>query len=127
MMPPTPDEWTPIRFISEEIDVYFDKPPVMEKKPDPPSGFIWGEDEFKVIELISTWFDYDRKGRMAKNMRPENLRAARRRGSWGVGRFYFRLRTECDRVFDLYYDRAVEEAGDRKGHWYLWRELKQEE
>lgn len=61
---------------------------------------------------------------MARNMRASSARKAARRGSWGVGRFYFRVRTEEKRVFDLYYDRAPKDAGDRIGHWYIWRELR---
>ena len=60
---------------------------------------------------------------MARNMQEAHLREASRRGSWGVGRFYFRVRTENGRIFDIYYDRAPEEAADRKGHWFIWREL----
>ncbi|NIN66282.1 MAG: hypothetical protein GTO63_16635 [Anaerolineae bacterium] len=60
-------------------------------------------------------------------MQPEHLRSVRRFGSWGVGRFYFRVRVEDGRVFDLYYDRAPKDAADRQGHWYLWRELKPSE
>ena len=122
-MPQHQTDWVPIRFIAEEIEVQFDIPPVVTKKPDSPSRFIWREDSFKVVETISRWFTYERKGRLAKNMQPHNLRTAQRRGSWGVGRFYFRVRTMRDQVFDLYYDRASEEAGDRKGHWFLWREM----
>ncbi len=59
---------------------------------------------------------------MAANMQPAHLATAARRGSWGVGRLYFRLRTDRG-VFDLYYDRAPEAAGDRAGHWYLWRQV----
>jgi hypothetical protein len=115
----------PVAFIAEEIEVTLDHPPILAKKPDPPSGFIWKGENFRVVEVISRWFSYERKGRMAKNMKPEHLREARRRGSWGVGRFYFRVVTEADRIFDIYYDRAPENAGDRKGHWYLWREMKE--
>jgi hypothetical protein len=117
-------DWIPIRFIAEEIDVHFDVAPVITKKPGTPSGFTWQDETFRVAETISRWFTYDRKGRFAKNMQPRNLRAAQRRGSWGVGRFYFRVKTERGSVFDLYYDRASEAAGDRKGHWFLWREMK---
>jgi len=118
-----PDDLIPIRFIAEEIEVEFDHPPILAKKPDPPSGFIWQGDEFRIIDVISRWFSYERKGRMAKNMKQEHLRVADRRGSWGVGRYYFRVVTEPGRIFDLYYDRAPEDAGDRLGHWYLWREM----
>jgi len=47
------------------------------------------------------------------------------RVSWGVGRFYFRVRTDHGRVFDLYYDRSPKNVNDRLGGWFLWRELKQ--
>ncbi len=60
---------------------------------------------------------------MARNMRPERAAMASHRGSWGVGRDYYRVRTDCGRVFDLYYDRAPKNAGDRKGAWYLYREM----
>lgn len=60
---------------------------------------------------------------MAVNMRPEHAAVASRRGSWGVGRFYYRVRTDTGRVFDLYYDRAPKSADDRKGAWFLYREM----
>lgn len=124
-MPENESDWISLRFIAEEIGVEFETPPILTKKPDPPSGFTWQGEHFTVAAVISRWFSYERKGRMAKNMKPEHLRTAQRRGSWGVGRFYFRVDTECGRIFDLYYDRAPEGAGDRKGHWYLWREMKE--
>ncbi len=118
------DDLIPLRFIAEEITVEFDTPPMFAKKPDPPSGFTWQGEHHRIVAIISRWFSYERKGRMAKNMKPEHHQVAIRRGSWGVGRFYFRVETDCGRIFDLYYDRAPEDAGDRKGHWYLWREMK---
>ena len=116
-------ECVPIRFIDQEIEVSFSHPPILSKKPDAPNGFVWGDDEFRVGEVLSTWSDYRRRGRMAKNMKPVHLRIAVHRGSWGVGRFYFRIRTDEDRIFDLYYDRAPTKATDRAGHWFLWREM----
>jgi len=118
-----PIEWTPKRFISQEIEVSFDSPPLLSKKPGPPSAFDWAGQHYRVATVHARWFDFDRKGDMAKNMRPEHLRAASLRGSWGVGRYYFRVETELGRTFDLYYDRSPEDAGDRAGHWFLWREL----
>jgi hypothetical protein len=116
-------KWVPRRFIDEEIEVRFDRPPLLTKKPSAPNGFTWDGESFQVREVLSTWFDYRRRGRMAKNMKPAHLREAIRRGSWGVGRFYFRVQTDDGRVFDLYYDRAPKEAADRAGHWFLWREM----
>ena len=118
-----PPEWVPRRFIDEEIKVRFDRLPLLAKKPSAPDGFTWDGESFQVSEILSTWFDYRRRGRMAKNMKPAHLREAIRRGSWGVGRFYFRVQTTEGRVFDLYYDRAPKEAADRVGHWFLWREM----
>ena len=118
-----PPEWVPRRFIDEEIKVRFDRLPLLAKKPSAPDGFTWDGESFQVSEILSTWFDYRRRGRMAKNMKPAHLREAIRRGSWGVGRFYFRVQTTEGRTFDLYYDRAPKEASDRIGHWFLWREM----
>ena len=116
-------EWRPIRFIDQEIEVKFAHPPLLAKKPKAPDAFIWEGASFQVDAVLSSWIDVQRRGRMAKNMKPHNLRIASLRGSWGVGRFYFRVQTTEGRVFDLYYDRAPKRAADRLGHWFLWREL----
>ncbi len=120
----TAADWTPLQFIDEEITVHFRRPPTLEKKPEAPQAFDWRGTTFQVAEVLSTWFDYERRGREARNMAPPHAEAALRRGSWGVGRFYFRVRTDDGRAFDLYYDRAPAKAGDRKGHWFLYRELR---
>lgn len=116
----------PIRFISEPIVVQFDKLPELKKKPGVPDRFEWQGETFCVVELLSEWRDYGRKGRMAVNMRPEHTEVAASRGSWGVGRIYFRVLTEGDRIFDIYYDRAPRNADDRAGSWTLFRELSDE-
>jgi hypothetical protein len=59
---------------------------------------------------------------MAQNMIPAHRARAERIGAWGVGRFFFRGRTSEGRVFDLYFDRAPQDAGDRKGRWVLFAE-----
>jgi len=63
---------------------------------------------------------------MAHNMRMSSQRKAARRGSVGVGRFHFRVEVDGGRIFDLYYDRAVLSADDRKGAWILHQELGEE-
>ena len=113
----------PVRFIDEEVEVGFDRPPVLEKRPGCPDQFVWGERVFRIVEMVKEWHNYRRRGRMASNMREEHARTAARRGSWGVGRDYYRVRTEDGRLFDLYYDRAPKDAYRRKGAWYLFREL----
>ncbi len=118
-------ELEPIHFIGEPIEVTFDRPPLLAKKPGCPDRFTWQERTFVVTAQLGEWHDYRRRGprRVARNMRPTHAATAESRGSWGVGRFFFRVRTDAGRIFDLYYDRAPESAGDRGGHWFLYREL----
>jgi hypothetical protein len=114
------------RFILEPIEAVFHNPPALEKSPPCPDAFVWRGEMFLVEEMLETWVDYRRRGRAARNMQPGHLSTAARRGSWGVGRFYYRVRTAGGRVFTLYYDRAPEAAGDRKGHWFLLAEKRTE-
>jgi hypothetical protein len=113
----------PLRFIGEPIQVQFDRPPVLEKKPGCPDRFVWRGETYRIVETLSEWHDYRRRGRMDRNMRPEHAATAARRGSWGVGRDYYRVRTATGQTFDLYYDRAPKGVKDRKGGWFLYREV----
>lgn len=113
----------PIHFIAEQIEVAFDQPPALEKKPGPPARFTWRGHTFQVVELLSEWVDYERRGRMRRNMQPQHAAVASQRGSWGVGLFYFRVRTDDGRFFDIYYDRAPKDTDNRKGAWFVFQEL----
>ena len=113
----------PIRFIEEPIAVEFDKPPLLEKKPGRPDAFVWRGARYRVVELLAEWHDYRRRGYMAHNMSLAHKRIAERRGSWGVGQDYYRVRTAGGQIFDLYYDRAPKSIERRKGAWFLYREL----
>jgi hypothetical protein len=117
---------TPFRFIGDEIEVEFDEPPALEKKPGCPDAFAWKNETFRVVEAVSEWSDFTRRGRFARNMQPEHAAVAASRGSWGVGRFFFRVRVDDGRFFELYYDRAPKDALHRKGSWFLRCELAQE-
>ncbi len=111
-----------IHFIDETIQVQFIQTPVLEKKPTCPDTFTWDGKTFVIQELLAEWKDYRRRGRMEKNMIPEHASRASQTGSWGVGRFYFRVRTNENRVFDLYYDRSPLDVDSRKGFWVLYCE-----
>ena len=113
----------PLRFIGEPIEVQFDELPLLEKKPGCPDSFCWCDKSYQIVELVGEWHDYRRRGRMARNMKPARAKVASQRGSWGVGRDYFRVLCAGGRVFDLYYDRAPKDAADRKGSWFLYREI----
>jgi hypothetical protein len=111
------------RFIGQEIEVAFDRPPLLEKKPGCPDRFTWRDETYEIVEKLEEWHDYRRRGRMARNMQPAHLAIAEQRGSWGVGRDYFRVRTAGGRIFDIYYDRAPKDVDRRKGAWFLYREM----
>jgi len=111
-----------MRFIDEPIEVRFDSPPQLEKSPPCPQGFTWHSETFRIVELLAEWKDFRRRGRMGRNMIPPHLSRAERIGSWGVGRFFFRVRTDASRIFDIYFDRAPGDASDRKGSWVLFGE-----
>ena len=112
-----------MRFIGEPIRAQFDQPPQIEKKPGCPDRFVRGEDTYEIVEILSEWHDYGRRGHMAHNMRPSHAAAASKRGSWGVGRDYFRARVHTGQVFEIYYDRSPSAGGGRKGAWFLYREM----
>ena len=113
----------PLRFIGESITVGFEHPPFLEKKPTCPDWFIWVGQTYQVTERLSEWVDTHRRGRMARNMQPQHAEVAERRGSWGVGRYFFQVRTVTGQLFELYYDRAPRDADSRKGEWFLVAEL----
>ena len=110
-------------FISEPITVEFKALPQHAKSPSCPDGFTWRGQQFSVTGCIREWHDFRRKGRMARNMQPQHAEAASQHGSWGVGRFYFEVRTDSGQCFRLYYDRAPKDALDREGHWVLLAEI----
>jgi hypothetical protein len=111
-------------FIDEEIKVFFNHPPLHAKLPPCPDAFEWMGEEFMVESLLSEWKDFERKGRLARNMSDAHLGRALVIGSRGSGRFFFRVRTSSRRIFDLYYDRSVKDAVDQSGRWVLYREFK---
>jgi hypothetical protein len=111
------------RFIGEPVSVEFDKPPLFTKKPPCPDRIVWGDEVFHIHTVLQEWRDYQRRGRRSMNMRPTNLKKAAKRGSWGVGRYYFQVMVENGRIFELYYDRAPKGQKQREGSWHLSREL----
>jgi hypothetical protein len=115
------------RFIGAPIEAHHDVPPCLEKKPGAPNRFTWQGRSYLVVELVREWHDYHMRGRTASFYEKEKgsfrAKQAHRRGSWGVGRDYYRVRTESGEVFDIYYDRAPREHGGRKGSWFLFQQL----
>ncbi|MCC6567916.1 MAG: hypothetical protein IT315_01625 [Anaerolineales bacterium] len=130
-------DYSPLHFLDHPIEPIFDTPPALEKSPACPNGFVWEGATYRVIEMLSAWTDFKRRGKMARNMQPEHAAVASNRGSLNVGRFYFRVRVVVVRpavelrdeqltqnqIFDIYYDRAMKNVDDRKGQWVVYREM----
>ena len=116
-------ELNSLHFIDEPITVEFNTPLLREKSPSCPDRFIWQAELYQVVEILAEWSDFTRRGRSARNMQPAHAAVAAGRGSLGVGRFFFRVRTEPGRIFEIYYDRAIKDVLHRKGGWFLYREL----
>lgn len=112
-------ETIPLRLIGDTIEVIFEKQPTYEKCPDCPNAFIWEGKTYPITRVISEIQDNERRGRFARNMAPVHLSSAQRMGSWGVGRYSFYVQVHDGRIFEIYFDRAPKNAGDRKGHWYI--------
>jgi hypothetical protein len=120
-------ELTPVHFFDERIEVIIHTPPIHDKAPHCPNGFIWNGQTYTITASLSEWTDFTRRGKMAKNMRPEHAEVASTRGSLNVGRYYFRVRVDTGQVFDIYYDRTMKNVDNRKGEWVLYKELQEGE
>lgn len=125
MSPGAPD-LRPIHFFDQPIEVAFRTPPARQKLPHCPDGFTWEGHSYRILEALSEWTDFTRHGRSARNMEPAHAEVAAGRGSLNVGRFFFRVRVDTAQVFDIYYDRAIKNVDDHKGHWFIYREMSAE-
>jgi len=117
----------PSQFFDEAIQVFFYSPPALEKTPHCPDEFEWRGIRYQVTQLLEEWHDYARKGRYARNMAPGHASRASIHGSWGVGKFHFRVMVNTGQIYEIVYDRAPEDCSDRKGNWFLVGERKREE
>ena len=121
MQPEDPDR---TRYIGEIITVEFDRPPLFSKRPHCPDRFIWRDEAHAIVEVLGQRVDFGRRGDMARNMQPEHAARAAQRGSWGVGRYFFTVRTAAARAFELYYDRAPKGSDHPEGEWFLRYEIR---
>jgi hypothetical protein len=112
----------PISFINEVIQVHFNHPPKYMRTPVPPDGFIWRDKQWVIREVLEEWKDFERRGKSSHNMRPANQLKAAKRGSRGVGRFYYRVLTTEDRIFQLYFDRSEWDEETKSGAWIIHAE-----
>lgn len=121
MRPEDPDQ---THYIGEVITVEFDRPPLFSKRPHCPDRFVWRGETHAIAEVLAQRVDFGRRGDMARNMQPEHAARAAQRGSWGVGRYFFTVRTTAGRAFQLYYDRAPKGSDHPEGTWFLRYEIR---
>ena len=110
-------------YIGDPITVEFDRTPLFSKRPHCPDRFVWRGETFAVEEVLGQNTSFTRRGRMSQNMQPEHAARAAQHGSWGVGRYSFRVRVAGRRVFDIYYDRAPKDIDHPEGQWFLRAEV----
>ena len=111
------------KFIGEPIRVGFEKEPPLTKTPGCPSWFEWRGETYRVSEVLAEWHAWHRRGTAQAEAAPaQPSELSTHRGSWGVGKTFFRVNTEAGRVFVIYYDRAPRSVDDRKGTWLLREE-----
>ena len=116
----------PMEFYADEIEVRFEQEPVLEKKPGVPASFIWRGREYGIVELLTEWHDYRKRGKTKAFYKKERgsywVESGERQGSWGVGRDYYRVRAASGEVFEIYYDRAPK-GRESRGQWILSRRM----
>ena len=79
-----------------------------DDSPSRPVAFTWRKQEFRIAEILSSRQDWGFPA------------GAPKRKAWNLRRHrnYFKVRTECGRVFEIYMDRKTPELT-----WALYREL----
>jgi hypothetical protein len=89
-------------FYSEKIEV------ARDEKTKIPVSFVWRDKEYKIKEVIACWPDYSFPKSGAKRKRWWQRRH----------RNYYRVLTDEDFVFELYFDRGAKEP-----EWILYAKL----
>jgi hypothetical protein len=105
-------------FICEPIEVEFEVVSGLKKRPGPPIRFVWRERSYEVAEILAEWHRYVSQPIPGKRPR-YYIRSAQREGSWGVGRDFYRVRTECGGVYVIYYDRRPKGPEIDSG-WFMY-------
>ncbi len=112
----------PIRFIGERIEAIYKLEQVRTKNPGCPDAIRWRSTEYTITKIINQWTDFSRKGNMQRNMSEAHHSRAEIKGSWGVGKVFFRVQVHTGQDFEIYFDRAPQNVLDRGGGWFLLQE-----
>jgi hypothetical protein len=89
-------------FYSEKIEV------IRDEKTKNPVSFVWRDKEHKIKEVIASWPDYSFPKSGAKTKRWWQRRH----------RNYYRVLTDREEVFEIYFDR-----GSKEQEWILYAKL----
>ena len=89
-------------FYSEKIEV------VLDQKTKIPVSFVWKNKESKIKDIIACWPDYS-----------DSKSGAKRKRWWQRRhRNYYRVLTDEDQVFEIYFDR-----GSKEEEWIMYAKL----
>lgn len=91
----SPKKFIPFRFLCEPIEVQYVKPPLLEKKPGCPDAFLWRGERYTIVEKLNEWFDYHRRGRMAKIWNPL-IAKLQKAAVHGVGEWFIYRELRCE-------------------------------
>ena len=91
-------------FFSDKIDVQRDD------KTREPVLFCWKDKDYKIKEILSSWSDW------------KFPKGSPKRKNWRLRhhRVYYRIKTEDDQIFEIYFDRKTKKED---GEWVLCRKL----
>jgi len=83
----------------------FDTRAMGRGEPGLPTGFIWRERTFRVVEVLETWKHSEREGGS---------------GELYLRRHYFKLRMEDGAIWTVYFVRQTPKTGNVKQRWFLY-------
>ncbi len=93
-----------IQMLADKITVEFDEEPMYIRKPPCPQRFTWRKQLFHIEYMVSEWRT---DGRVKSKLR-----------FIGVARIHFKVKTDCGRLFEIYFD-----PRSRPGQWILSAEI----
>jgi hypothetical protein len=93
-------------FVGETVDVR------SVREISEPGSFVWRNCRYNIAEILLTWFDWNFSAGAAKR----NWRSRRHRK-------YFRVRTSCGEIFELYLDHK---SRNPDGDWICYQQWEPE-
>lgn len=85
----------------------FDADRMGQGEPGLPAAFVWRDEQFAVVERLSSWKHSQREG-------------GKPRGERYLRRHYYKLRMNDDSIWTVYFIRQTPGSGNPKVRWFLY-------